>query len=194
MLVKIKEEKNKPIIMNFTQKKGYFANKIITIIILFNFFITMEACSQSKSRNNMENNNENTSQSVNNPQNLSEEEWKKRLTDEEYHILREKGTERAFSGKLLKNKEKGTYTCAGCGQELFSSETKFESGTGWPSYYQPVSENSIVEKKDTSMGMVRTEVLCGNCGGHLGHVFNDGPKPTGLRYCINSVALDFEQK
>ncbi len=121
----------------------------------------------------------------------SESEWKKELTEQEYYVLREKGTERAFSGDLLNNKKEGVYTCAACGQELFSSKTKFESGTGWPSFYKPLNEKNVEEKKDRSLGMVREEVLCSRCGGHLGHVFPDGPEPTGLRYCLNSAALDF---
>jgi len=123
-----------------------------------------------------------------------EEEWKKVLPPERYVILRQRGTERPFTGKLLGNKRAGTYKCAGCGQPLFHSETKFDSGSGWPSFYAPVSEDSVEEKTDRSLFMSRTEVLCSRCGGHLGHVFNDGPKPTGLRYCINSGSLDFEEK
>jgi len=124
----------------------------------------------------------------------SETEWKSELTSEEYRVLREKGTERAFTGDLLKNKQSGTYTCAACGLPLFSSDTKFKSGTGWPSFYAPYRSEHVAEEKDLSHGMVRTEVLCGRCGGHLGHVFPDGPEPTGLRYCINSVSLDFEEE
>ncbi len=124
----------------------------------------------------------------------SPEEWKKVLTEEEYRILREKGTEPAFTGKLYNNKEEGIYICAACSEPLFSSEAKFESGTGWPSFYKPLSDTSIVEENDERYGMNRTEVLCARCGGHLGHVFPDGPKPTGLRYCLNSAALDFEEE
>jgi len=124
----------------------------------------------------------------------TEEEWKKVLSPEEYHVLREKGTEPAFSGKYLKNKKKGTYVCAGCGNELFSSETKFDSGTGWPSFWSPVSKDSVEEKVDNRFGMHRTEVRCKKCDGHLGHVFDDSPTPTGQRYCINSVSLKFKEK
>lgn len=125
---------------------------------------------------------------------LGEKEWKKKLSKEEYHVLREKGTERPFTGKYWNHKEKGTYRCAGCGVELFSSEVKFDSGCGWPSFYQSLDKDKIEEKLDLSHGMRRIEVLCKNCGGHLGHVFDDGPRDkTGLRYCINSVSLDFEK-
>ena len=124
----------------------------------------------------------------------SEEEWKETLSPEEFHVLREKGTEPTFTGKYLKNKRKGTYVCAGCGNELFFSDTKFDSETGWPSFWAPVSKEKIEEKPDNRFGMRRTEVLCKKCGGHLGHVFNDGPKPTGQRFCVNSISLNFKEQ
>lgn len=124
----------------------------------------------------------------------TDEEWKKVLTPDQYHVLREKGTERAFTGAYWDHHEKGRYVCAGCGAPLFVSDTKFESGTGWPSFYQPITPEAVSVNKDVSYGMVREEVVCSRCDGHLGHVFDDGPKPTGLRYCMNSVSLKFEKE
>lgn len=119
-------------------------------------------------------------------------EWKKLLSPGAYDVLRHGGTEAPYKGKNWDNHADGIYVCAGCGNELFSSQTKFESGTGWPSFYRPIAKGHVLEKKDTSLGMERTEVLCAWCGGHLGHVFDDGPKPTGLRYCMNSIAMTFK--
>jgi peptide-methionine (R)-S-oxide reductase len=135
----------------------------------------------------------NTSTTANGIQKVvkTDDEWKKLLTSEQYKVLRKQGTERAFTGALWNNHEKGTYVCAACGLPLFSSETKFESGTGWPSFWQPISPQNVETHEDSSLFMSRTEVVCARCGGHLGHVFTDGPRPTGLRYCMNSVSMKF---
>ena len=125
---------------------------------------------------------------------LTDEQWRERLAPEQYEILRRHGTERAFTGKYVSVKDDGMYHCAGCGAELFASDTKFDSGTGWPSFYEPAVAENVEVREDRSLGMRRTEVLCRRCGGHLGHVFNDGPNPTGLRYCINSCALDLQSQ
>jgi peptide-methionine (R)-S-oxide reductase len=121
----------------------------------------------------------------------SEDEWKKQLTPEQFRILRQKGTERAFTGEYWDNHDPGVYLCAACSEPLFNSETKYDSGSGWPSFFKPISDDKITTETDHSHGMTRTEIMCSNCGGHLGHVFDDGPKPTGLRYCVNSKSLKF---
>ncbi len=124
----------------------------------------------------------------------TDEEWQTCLTPEQYQVLREKGTERAFTGKYYKHKAKGTYICAGCDNELFSSETKYDSGSGWPAFFDAIDPKKVNTKSDFSFGMIRTEITCAKCGSHLGHVFEDGPKPTGLRYCVNSLSLKFVTK
>lgn len=124
----------------------------------------------------------------------SDEQWKKELTPEQYFVMRQKGTERAFTGKYWDTKTPGVYKCAGCGAVLFESTTKFDSGCGWPSFYKAIDDKRIIEHEDRSHGMIRTEVTCARCGAHLGHVFDDGPNPTGLRYCINSVSIDLDAK
>ena len=159
------------------------------ILMLGMLFVSSLAACQTSTKETVH---AKTETSVNNYKvNKTEAEWRKQLTAEEFKVLRQKGTERAFTGEYDKFKKKGTFTCAGCGQALFSSKAKFDSGTGWPSYYEPISKDAVSEEPDYSYGMKNTEILCSNCGGHLGHVFNDGPRPTGLRYCINSVSLDF---
>jgi peptide-methionine (R)-S-oxide reductase len=124
----------------------------------------------------------------------TDEEWKKQLDPQQYKVLRKKATERAFSGELLHNKETGVYTCAGCGTELFSSDAKYDSGSGWPSFWTALAKDKITEIPDHTLGMERIEIVCKNCGGHLGHLFDDGPQPTGMRYCVNSLSLGFKRK
>jgi peptide-methionine (R)-S-oxide reductase len=155
------------------------------IICLFaSFFLISCGYAQNKTKKET---------TVNTPLQLTDEEWKAKLTPEEYEVLRNKGTERPRTGEYDQHWDAGTYVCKACGAELFKSETKFDASCGWPSFYKSVDKSKIIEEKDVSFGMVRTEVMCANCGGHLGHVFDDGPNPTGLRYCINSVSLGFKK-
>lgn len=164
-----------------------FNFRIICIVLLAT--ISFTACAQNAG-------NKNSKQTVKTMDTFeikkSDEEWRKQLTPVQFNILREKGTERPYTGEYDKFYEEGTYYCAACGAELFKSNTKYNSGCGWPAFYEPSVNKNIVEKKDVSIGMVRIEVMCAKCGGHLGHVFDDGPKPTGLRYCINSGSMKFK--
>jgi len=158
---------------------------IMGVFVLILATILYSSCSHSRTINNTED--------MTYPNEKTDEEWKSVLAPFQYQVLRESATERPFTGEYYNSRDTGVYYCAGCGDLLFRSDTKFDSGCGWPSFFEPSSEKSIVYKEDSSLGMMRTEVLCGGCGGHLGHVFNDGPTPTGQRYCINSAALKFEK-
>ena len=164
------------------------------------FSLILNACSQSKTQPPAGKVNHTATSFVNakgetiSTIQKSDAEWKAQLDPAAYHVLREKGTERAFSGKYDDNKKEGIYTCNACALPLFSSDTKFDSGTGWPSFYAPIDKMHVLEETDNAYGMKRVEILCHRCGGHLGHVFDDGPQPTGLRYCMNSVSLSFKPK
>jgi len=167
---------------------------IKSILLAFSFLLAFTACeAQEKNKTNPKTTSVNTTETPN-FLNLSDEEWAKRLKPEEYRVLRQHGTERPYTGEYDQHWEAGTYVCKGCGAELFTSNTKFDAGCGWPSFYEGIDKSKIKEVLDKSFGMTRVEVRCARCDGHLGHVFNDGPQPTGMRYCINSVSLGFVKK
>lgn len=166
-----------------------------TLLIVCCVAATWSSCAQNKSEN--KGSFKSTVSAMKNdslPVSKTEEEWKQFLTPEQYEVLREKGTERPFTGKYYLNKEKGVYVCAGCGNELFTSAMKFDSHCGWPSFDREIEGGKIITKLDTTHGMIRTEIMCAKCGGHLGHLFDDGPTQTGMRYCVNSVSLDFKKQ
>ena len=159
-------------------------------ILYFLFAFSLMACNGNSQNSNQKPKN---TMSDANKVVKTDEEWKKLLSPEQYNVLREKGTEMPYSGKYYLSKEKGVYVCAACGEELFKSDKKFDAGCGWPSFSDVVDSSKVVYTKDSSIGMVRTEITCARCGGHLGHVFDDGPKPTGLRYCINSLSIELKK-
>ena len=168
---------------------------LVGIVLFWKFIIPVQSGTMAKVRNSGKpDSTKLNGENMNDKIIKSDEVWKKELSPEEYRILREKGTERAFTGKYWDHHELGTYICAACGTELFESDTKFDSGCGWPSYFEPIDSSRIIYKDDSSYGMKRTEVMCAKCNGHLGHVFDDGPPPTGLRYCINSGSMKFIKK
>lgn len=177
------------------QKRIIIAAVLLTLtVIAAAAYTTTEKITQKRLPADVKQGTKNQEKAMTDKVEKTEEQWRKELSSEQYHVLREAGTERAFTGAYWNNHDKGTYHCAACGLPLFDSDTKFDSGTGWPSFSTPIDKTSVIEESDRSVGMVRTEVKCRRCGSHLGHVFDDGPKPTGLRYCMNSISLKLEEK
>ena len=166
--------------------------KSLIIPFIFSMLFITQLCAQ-KNTHTDQNNQKIKPNSMEDKVTKTEAEWEVCLTPEQYQVLRQKGTEYAFTGKYYHFDKKGIYSCAACGNKLFTSDTKYDSGSGWPSFFKPINDNVIEVKRDLSVGMDRSEIICGKCGGHLGHVFPDGPKPTGLRYCVNSLSLDFKE-
>ena len=164
--------------------------RAVVAVVMFGTLMFTSGCGAGPTNHTAVVNNS-TNSTMKFPLQLTEAEWRQRLTPEQYHVLREAGTERAFTGKYWNTKEPGIYRCAACGEILFKSDDKFDSHCGWPSFSEIAAQGKVIERQDTSYGMVRTEVLCANCGSHLGHVFDDGPGPKGLRYCINSASINF---
>ena len=165
-----------------------------TLFFFLGAFLLWSCKGNTQNTPKKENNPQTKTMNDNTPVQKTEDEWKAILSPDQYHVLREKGTERPFTGKLLENKEKGMYVCAACGNELFSSDMKFDSHCGWPSFDKEIAGGKIKTHTDTSLGMIRTEIMCARCGSHLGHLFDDGPTATGMRYCVNSLSLDFKKE
>lgn len=170
-----------------------FRNHIKVLALAMFIGASLTSCSQSTNATKNKQSATKTMSNENEKPELSEAEWKNLLTPEQYYVLREKGTERPFTGKFYLHKEKGTYVCAACGNELFTSDMKFDSHCGWPSFDREIEGGKVKTQLDTSHGMIRTEIMCGKCGSHLGHIFDDGPTETGMRYCVNSISLDFKK-
>jgi methionine-R-sulfoxide reductase len=186
---------NKPYNSEYNQSTGINSNQMKKLLFFYLGSLLLWSC-EGNTQNQVKQGPPLQTKTMNDntPVQKSDEEWKQILSPDQYHVLREKGTESPFSGKLLENKEKGVYICAACGNELFTSDMKFDSHCGWPSFDREIAGGKIKIHRDTSLGMVRTEIMCARCGSHLGHIFDDGPTATGQRYCVNSLSLDFKKE